>query len=100
MMDLDMSNLASLNRAEALVARGAYDEAESIVSAALGYYGNSGNPSRRLDALRLLGDITKMRGGLQQARMFYEAAAELAQKIEAAAELAVLQKRLADLDVA
>jgi predicted negative regulator of RcsB-dependent stress response len=97
MMDLDASHLAALNRAEALIRRGAYDDAETLVSAALGYYGHSGNPLRRMDALRLLGDIAMMRGPREQARVFYEAARELGRKIEAAVEVGVLDKRLADL---
>lgn len=98
MMDLDSSHLAALNRADAMIARGAYDEAEILVSSALGYYGNSGNPYRRLDALRLLGDITKLRGSGPQARMFYEAARDLASRIGAAAEIEVLSERITDLD--
>jgi tetratricopeptide (TPR) repeat protein len=98
MMDLDSSHLAALNRADAMITRGAYDEAEVLVSSALGYYGNSGNPYRRLDALRLLGDITRLRGSAQQARMFYQAAHDLASKIEAGAEIEVFTKRLAELE--
>jgi tetratricopeptide (TPR) repeat protein len=98
MMDLDMSHLAALNRAEAMITRGAYDDAETLVSAALGYYGNSGNAVRRLDALRLLGDITRMRGPAEQARMFYKAAADLAERIEAGQELEILRQKIAELD--
>jgi tetratricopeptide (TPR) repeat protein len=98
MMDLDISHLAALNRAEAMIERGAYDEAETLISSALGYYGNSGNVYRRLDALRLLGDITMRRGTHEQARIFYEAAADLADKIEATQEIDLLRARLASLD--
>ncbi|MEO5510544.1 MAG: tetratricopeptide repeat protein [Longimicrobiales bacterium] len=98
MMDLDISHLAALNRAEAMIQRGAYEEAETLVSSALGYYGNSGNPYRRLEALRLLGDITVKRGPRDQARIFYQAAADLAEKIEAGQEIDVLRSRLANLD--
>ena len=97
MMDLDSSHHAALNRAEAMISRGAYDEAETLISAALGYFGNSGNPARRIDALRLLGDITHMRGSDDQARMFYEAARELAGRIEAGQELEDIQRRLGTL---
>jgi tetratricopeptide (TPR) repeat protein len=94
MMDLDMSHVAALNRAEAMITRGAYDEAETLISAALGYYGNTGNPFRRLDALRLLGDISRMRGTEQQAKMFYEAARDIAKNIDANFELDQLTRRL------
>ncbi len=97
-MDLDMSHLAALNRAEAMIRRGAYDDAETLVSSALGYYGHSGNPYRRLEALRLLGDITLQRGSRDQAKVFYNAAAEIARRIEAASEVDVLQQRLASID--
>ncbi len=100
MMDLDISHLAALNRAEAMIQRGAYDDAETLVSSALGYYGNSGNPYRRLEALRLLGDITMKRGPREQAKIFYQAAADLAQKIEALSEVDVLRGRLQGLDEA
>jgi tetratricopeptide (TPR) repeat protein len=97
-MDLDLSHAAALNRAEAMITRGAFDEAETLISAALGYYGNTGNPLRRLDALRLLGDISHMRGSEQQARMFYEAARDAATRIDAASELDILTRRIESLE--
>lgn len=98
MMDLDTSHFAALNRAEAMISRGAYDDAEVLVSSALGYYGNTGTPMRRIDALRLLGDITRARGSSEQARLFYQAAQDLASKVEAAKEFEQLSKRIADID--
>jgi tetratricopeptide (TPR) repeat protein len=97
MMDLDTSHMAALNRAEAMLVRGAYDDAETLVSAALGYYGSTGNSLRRLDALRLLGDITKLRGSEDQARMFYEAAGDLAERIQAGFEIRMIRERIEGL---
>jgi tetratricopeptide (TPR) repeat protein len=92
--DFDLANMCILNRAEALVARSALDEAVELVSRAIGHFGMTDNQWRRLECLRLLGDIGRERGNLTEAALYYEAALSLARRLDAKLEIESLQERL------
>jgi tetratricopeptide (TPR) repeat protein len=94
--DFDLANMCMLNRAEAMLARRAYDEADELVSRAIGHFGMTNNQWRRLECLRLLGDIDRLRGNESEARAYYSAALTLARHLEARVEVASLEARLAE----
>lgn len=79
--DLDLLALARFNHAETLLAQGELQKAETEVSASLGHFGAAENHWRRLECLRLLGDITRRKGQPDAARRFFEAAIVIAEEI-------------------
>lgn len=93
--DLDLLALARLNYAEVLLARSECTEAESLVSASLGHYATAGNQWRRIECLRVLGDLHMCSGMTETAPRFYEIALQLAEQIGAKAEQTLLRERLA-----
>ena len=94
LMDLDLLALVRLNLAECLLRRSEVAEAEELASAALGYFGTTENHWRRVECLRLMGDIAIVQNRLDSARNFFEAALRLAQQVDASVELRKLQQRL------
>lgn len=70
---------------------------EELTSAALGHFTTEGNQWRRVDCLRLLGDLRVRRDEPAIARNLYEAALCLAQEIGAKSEQQKLNSRLAGL---
>lgn len=75
--------LATLNRAEAFMARGDFDRAEESVGAALGYFAASGNRWREIECLRIVGAINERRGGVADAIRCYERALSVATELGA-----------------
>lgn len=96
--DLDLVALARLNSAEVVMHGGELSRAEELASAALGYFGLTENRWRRVECLRLLGDIALRRDRVDYARSFYEAGLRTAETIAAKLEAEQLRERLAVLD--
>lgn len=93
--DLDLHALVMLNRAELAMAESELASAVDLASTALGHFGSEGNSWRRLECLRLLGDIAHREGSAATAARCYEQGIELAQRIGAAVEETTLRERLA-----
>lgn len=92
--DLDLLALARLNYAEVLLARSDCREAESLVSASLGHYATTGNQWRRIECLRVLGDLHVCNDMAETAQKFYTTALQVAEEIGARPEQAMLRSRL------
>ncbi len=92
--DLDLLALARLNYAEVLLERSNHEEAESVVSASLGHFTTAGNQWRRIDCLRVLGDLYARRDVLDVANRFYDAALQVAEEIGAKAEHRRIEERI------
>jgi tetratricopeptide (TPR) repeat protein len=89
--------LATLNYAEALVARGELGRAEETASTALGYFATSGNRWREVECLRIIGGINERLGGIADAVRCYERALRLADEIGAHQERHLLRDCLMGL---
>ena len=92
--DLDLTALATMNFAEALSARGNVARAEELASVSLGYFTVEGNTWRRVECLRLVGDIALRRGQTEAAQRCFEQGLRLAEEIGATHEASVLRSRL------
>ena len=92
--DLDLVALASLNLAEAFAAAGRDLDAQDMATTALGFFATASNAWRRVECLRLIGDIHRDRGDRESATACWEQARALASEIGAAGELASLDARL------
>ena len=71
-----------------------------LASAALGYFGNTHNHWRRLECLRLMGDIAVVQLRAESARNFFQAALKVARDVGASHEADTLQHRLDSLQPA
>ena len=100
LMDLDLLSIVRINLAESHLRKGDIDRAQDLSSAALGYFGNTSNHWRRLECLRLMGDIAIVQQRADSARNFFEAALRLAHDIGAPLEASTLQSRLDSLQPA
>jgi tetratricopeptide (TPR) repeat protein len=92
--DLDLTALATMNFAEALAARGNVARAEELASVSLGYFTVEGNTWRRIECLRLVGDIALRRGQPDAAQRCFEQGLRLAEEIGATHEASVLRERI------
>ena len=92
--DRELAALARLNRAEVLLAQGEHDAAEEGAQAALLHFTTAGSAWRRIDCLRLLGDVYIERQALPIAERFYRSALEIAEEIGAKPEREQLLERL------
>jgi tetratricopeptide (TPR) repeat protein len=95
--DLDLLAMARLNYAEALLLSGDEEHAEDIACIAMGHFDVTDNAFRRIECLRILGDIQRRRGENESARRFYERALGIADRIDASAETGQLKARLESL---
>lgn len=95
--DLELLAIARLNYAEALLHQGDFEKAEVEASGSLGHFGAAENQWRRIECLRLLGDISVRRERLDAARRFFETALAAADAIGAKLEREQLVSRLAAL---
>lgn len=93
--DLDLLALATMNRAEAVAGLGDLPEAESIARSALEYFVAAGNTWRRVECLRILGDIARSTGDRAGAVALYEEGLSLALEIGASREVELVQARRA-----
>ena len=92
--DLDLSALATMNLAETMLAADEFDRAEEAASAALGYFDMAGNRWRRVECLRLLGDINRRQGDLETADRCYTQGLALARDLGVQLEIIRLEERL------
>ena len=100
LMDLDLLAIVRINLAESYLRKGQIDRAQDLASAALGYFGNTNNTWRRLECLRLMGDIAVVQQRADSARNFFEAALRLAREVGASIEAETLKLRLDSLQPA
>lgn len=98
--DLEIAAMAAFNRAEALIADGRPDEAEEPASIALGYFTSAGNAWRRLDCLRLFGDLHRQAGDVETARHCYERGLAVARQADTPLDISRLEALLGELDLA
>ena len=92
--DGDLLAMARLNFAEAIIQTGDDERALDLICTALGHFDTTGNAYRRTECLRILGDIHRRRGELDDAISCYQAALNIAESIEARAEIDPLRLRL------
>ena len=92
--DEELVALATLNVAETMYLVGDLTKAERHVSEALGYFNHTQNAWRQIECLRLLGDITVRAHELATAVHCYVRGMQLALRIGARQELAVLAECL------
>lgn len=95
--DLEVAAMAAFNRAESLIRGERVREAELPASEALGYFTGAGNPWRRMDCLRLFGDLYRRLGEATTARACYEAALEVARSVDTPEDEARLLQTIAGL---
>lgn len=95
--DYDTQAHASLNYARALIGLEDFDRAEEMLSTAFGFFTIGGNPYRQVAALRILGDLGRRQGKIENAARCYQHALGIARRIDATAEAEQLVERLADL---
>jgi tetratricopeptide (TPR) repeat protein len=96
--DLELLGIASLNHAEALAGMGQLDEAEEMAGAANGIFVASKNTLRRVNCLRLLGDIRVRLGDPDTAARCYNIGVDLAREVGARRELEELTRKLAEIE--
>ena len=92
--DVDLVALSTLNHAEALAALGELERAEELISSALGFFTSSGNDWRRVECLRLLGDVLTRRGDRGTAAACWRQGLAVARRIGAPGERRMLEERL------
>lgn len=97
LMDLDLLAVVRLNLAESHLRQGDIDRAQDLASAALGYFGNTNNHWRRLECLRLMGDIAVVQLRADSARNLFQSALRVAEEVGATLEIESLQRRLDSL---
>lgn len=95
--DLNLLALATKHHAEAKAALGDLEEAEDLVSQALGYFMSSGNMLSQLETYRLFGDISVARGDRERARSCYLKAMDLATRLQSRQEETNLTARLGNI---
>lgn len=96
--DLDLAALATMNLAETMLCAGDLERADETASTALGYFDMAGNRWRRVECLRLLGDINRRDGQLEIARRCYTQGLELARELGVHLEITRLEDRLRVMD--
>lgn len=92
--DLELVALVCLNLAESYLGQGRADEAERPASEAIGYFAGVGNDWRRVECLRLFGDIHQAAGDDASAERCYRRGVELARGVGAQVEVDRLQGKL------
>lgn len=92
--DLELVALACLNLAESYLGQGRPGEAERPASEATGYFAGVGNDWRRVECLRLFGDIHEAAGDRSSAERCYGRGLELAGELGAQVEVDRLRERL------
>jgi tetratricopeptide (TPR) repeat protein len=91
---LDLLAIARINHAEVLAARANTGAARELATAALGHFASNDNTWRRIECLRLLGDIARQEGDAETAVRSYRQGLELADRIGARLEAETLRARL------
>ena len=96
--DLDLAALATMNLAETMLCAEDLERADEAASTALGYFDMAGNRWRRVECLRLLGDINHRDGQAETARRCYEQGLDLARELGVQLEVTRLEARLRALE--
>lgn len=96
--DLELVALACLTLGEALLNLRRLEEAERCAVVAFGYFSGVGNEWRRVECLRLQGDLHAAGGDRQSARRCFRRALDLARHLDAGLEAERLLDRLDALD--
>jgi tetratricopeptide (TPR) repeat protein len=94
--DLDLAALATMNLAETMLSADDLERADEAASTALGYFDMVGNRWRRVECLRLLGDINLREDQPDVARRCYTQGLALARELGVQLEIARLEERLRD----
>jgi tetratricopeptide (TPR) repeat protein len=92
--EAELIALATLNLAEANLARGEHHKAEDLASEALGFFIACGNRWREVECLRLIGTINVGCNSMEHAVRCFERGLRLAEEIGAAAEIHALRQCL------
>ena len=92
--DLDLAALATMNLAETMLCTHDLERADEAASTALGYFDMAGNRWRRVECLRLLGDINQRDGQPEIARRCYAQGLDLARELGVQLEVTRLEDRL------
>jgi hypothetical protein len=87
-----------MNLAESMLCAGDLDRADEAASTALGYFDMAGNRWRRVECLRLLGDINHRDNQTETARRCYRQGLDLARELGVQLEITRLEDRLGALD--
>ncbi|MBW3554187.1 MAG: tetratricopeptide repeat protein [Gemmatimonadetes bacterium] len=95
--DLELVALACLNLAECYLLRGEAAEAERPASEAMGYFAGVGNEWRRIECLRVFGDIHRSGADRRSAEACYQRGLELAHGLGAQVEIERLEAKIAGL---
>jgi tetratricopeptide (TPR) repeat protein len=92
--DLDLAALATMNLAETMLCANDLERADEAASTALGYFDMAGNRWRRVECLRLLGDINRRSGQDEVAHRCYRQALAVARELGVQLEMTRLEDRL------
>ncbi|HEU5185889.1 MAG TPA: tetratricopeptide repeat protein [Gemmatimonadaceae bacterium] len=92
--DLDLAALATMNLAETMLTANDLERADETASTALGYFEMAGNRWRRVECLRLLGDINRRDAQHEVATRCYQQALLLARELGVHLEITRLEERL------
>jgi tetratricopeptide (TPR) repeat protein len=92
--DLDLAALATMNLAETMLSANDLERADEAASTALGYFDMAGNRWRRVECLRLLGDINRRDGQYEVAHRCYSQGLALARELGVQLEISRLEDRL------
>ena len=92
--DLDLAALATMNLAETMLTANDLERADETASTALGYFEMAGNRWRRVECLRLLGDINRRDAQHEVATRCYQQALLLARELGVHLEITRLEDRL------
>jgi tetratricopeptide (TPR) repeat protein len=92
--DLDLAALATMNLAETMLSANDLERADEAASTALGYFEMVGNRWRRVECLRLLGDINRREGQYDVAHRCYTQGLALARELGVQQEITRLEERL------
>ena len=95
--DADLVAITTMNYAEALAGLRDLARASTLASQALEHFTATGNSWRRVECLRLVGDIRRDSGDTAQAARHYDDGLAVAAEIGALAELELLTRRRAQL---
>ena len=97
--DLELVALACLTLGEAMLHLGEHEEAERCATVAFGYFSGVGNEWRRVECLRLQGDLHVATRDVLSARRCYGRALELARTLGARLEIERLEARMEEAGV-
>jgi tetratricopeptide (TPR) repeat protein len=92
--DLDLAALSTMNLAETMLSANDLERADEAASTALGYFDMAGNRWRRVECLRLLGDINRRDGQHEVAHRCYTQGLALARELGVQLEISRLEDRL------